>query len=536
METRYLTYKACYWLMWAAAATVMILNAWVSDDAFISFRVIDNFVNGHGLRWNIDERVQAFTHPLWLLLHIPFYALYPNAVAVSVALSVTCSVAAMVVAYLTFRKTLSTTLVCLLLPLMLSKSFVDFTTSGLENPLSYLLFAIFGYCLLKKQAHPYFWFYVTLTVSLALLNRLDTATLYIPAMMYLAWSRRNELRWQQILLGSAPLILWHGFSLFYYGFFFPNTKYAKLNTGISALEYIGQGILYFINLFYFDALSFMLLCAVCIVGVEHAQGWRKRRENAALFLSITLGVFFYMAYVISVGGDFMAGRFWTLPIWIVVWLLYAHIPTLDIKRAAISGAAFIALKYLTGSLYSDVTKTCDTQMSANDNNLYLCMMNGIINEKAFSSPYKLLYDGHTFSTTRTSSSPFTLKMLHEHASQPEKIILGHAVGFGYFVGPGARIIDQYALTDPLLARLPIEDRNGWRIGHFERNIPAGYIEAIQTGKAHKMHPSLAAYYQPLRFIVSGELWSMERLKTMVRFNMGYYDHYKEDYLRELRTP
>lgn len=47
----------------------IILNrAWVSDDAYITFRVVDNFLNGYGLRWNINERVQVFTHPLWMFL------------------------------------------------------------------------------------------------------------------------------------------------------------------------------------------------------------------------------------------------------------------------------------------------------------------------------------------------------------------------------------------------------------------------------------------------------------------------------------
>jgi len=50
--------------------------AWVCDDAFITFRTIDNFVNGYGLRWNIAERVQTFTHPLWLMVLTPVYAVF----------------------------------------------------------------------------------------------------------------------------------------------------------------------------------------------------------------------------------------------------------------------------------------------------------------------------------------------------------------------------------------------------------------------------------------------------------------------------
>src|SRR5229473_7650231 len=47
---------------------VLIKNAWLSDDGYITLRTVYNFVHGFGLTWNIDERVQTFTHPLWMFL------------------------------------------------------------------------------------------------------------------------------------------------------------------------------------------------------------------------------------------------------------------------------------------------------------------------------------------------------------------------------------------------------------------------------------------------------------------------------------
>ena len=55
-------------LLFVTYIFLLVKTAWLSDDAYITFRTIDNFVNGYGLRWNIAERVQSFTHPLWLLL------------------------------------------------------------------------------------------------------------------------------------------------------------------------------------------------------------------------------------------------------------------------------------------------------------------------------------------------------------------------------------------------------------------------------------------------------------------------------------
>jgi len=59
-----------------ALIIVLIKTAWLCDDAFITFRTMDNFVNGYGLRFNVVERVQAYTHPLWLfVMTIPYFFL-----------------------------------------------------------------------------------------------------------------------------------------------------------------------------------------------------------------------------------------------------------------------------------------------------------------------------------------------------------------------------------------------------------------------------------------------------------------------------
>ena len=47
---------------------VLIRNAWMSDDGYITFRTVDNFVNGYGLTWNISERVETYSNLLWMFL------------------------------------------------------------------------------------------------------------------------------------------------------------------------------------------------------------------------------------------------------------------------------------------------------------------------------------------------------------------------------------------------------------------------------------------------------------------------------------
>ncbi len=66
---------------------VIVKNAWIGDDAYITFRTVDNFVNGYGLTWNVAERVQSFTNPLWVLLVSAFYAVTGEAYYTSIFLS-----------------------------------------------------------------------------------------------------------------------------------------------------------------------------------------------------------------------------------------------------------------------------------------------------------------------------------------------------------------------------------------------------------------------------------------------------------------
>ena len=44
---------------------VFLKNAWACDDAYITFRSIEQLFAGNGPRWNPHERVQVFTSPLW---------------------------------------------------------------------------------------------------------------------------------------------------------------------------------------------------------------------------------------------------------------------------------------------------------------------------------------------------------------------------------------------------------------------------------------------------------------------------------------
>src|SRR5262245_1313843 len=215
-----------HWILLFAALVavgiVLIRTAWVCDDAYITFRTIDNFLHGFGLRWNVAERVQSFTHPLWLILLTPFLALtgepYYTSLAVSILL--TLATVALICGRVAATPLAALLAVCMLLA---SRAFVEYSTSGLENPLSHLLLVVFAYAYLTKPLDRRSVTILCFIASLLLLNRLDLALLILPALLHALWVAWPERVFVRAALAFVPFVAWEILSVVYYGVPFPNT-------------------------------------------------------------------------------------------------------------------------------------------------------------------------------------------------------------------------------------------------------------------------------------------------------------------------
>ena len=147
------------------------------------------------------------------------------------------------------------------------------------------------------------------------LNRADNALLIAPPLLF-ALARRA--RWRDLAataLGVLPFLLWECFALFYYGSLVPNTAYAKLNTGIPRVDLIGQGFWYFADSLCWDPVT-LLLIAQAIVMAAVAKDGRSRSD--------AVGIALYLSYVAWIGGDFMSGRFFSVPFVGTLSLLAVH--------------------------------------------------------------------------------------------------------------------------------------------------------------------------------------------------------------------
>lgn len=531
----------------AALAWLVLSHAWFTDDAYFSFRSIDNFVNGYGLTWNVIERVQAYTHPLWVMLLSVFYfftrEIYITTIVVSLAL--TLGLGWLVV--FKIAKTRWQGLAAIFL-LSLSTAFIDYTTSGLENPLSHLLLAIFLYIFLTQKRSPRLLFWLALLAALGAVNRLDTILFYFPALAYEWWQEKDKWRAAGVIaLGFAPLVIWEVFSIVYYGFPFPSTYYAKAQNYVALGEEVFAGLNYFVFTLKFDPITWVVIIAALVTAA-----WQRQARAVA----VTVGILLYLAYILQIGGDFMGGRFLSATYLSAVVLLLVYLfPKLRLKKhwALIPAALLLSLLASSPSyfLYAKDFRTA--------------RWNGVVDERMvyYATDFLRIEDLHAFNADPSHSTfnkvAFFLKSLGRGSlfrweAENDWIDLGRALrtqaaaegklflpqganGFtGYYAGPDVYIINALALTDGLLARVPPIYNPNWRSGHFMRIIPPGYLEVEDGAQEHLDNPGLDAYYQKIRLITRGDLFTVDRWQAIWELNTKSFDELLPSYSAQFRFP
>jgi arabinofuranosyltransferase len=494
----------------AIVALVVLKSAWVCDDAFITLRTIDNLVHGHGLRWNVSERVQSYTHPLWLWVMTPIYAVVRSGYFTAILASLAVTIAAAGV----FAFVLARSWPAILLgaiAMVGSRGFVDYSTSGLENPLTHLLaLAFLALFLRRSEATPRSIGALGLLAALGALNRLDTLLLVLPPLLWLVWtSPRRGAALRALVLGFTPLVAWFLFALVYYGFALPNTYDAKIQTGVSTPFLWSHGVAYLLDAARTDRLSLLVPIAAGAAALNRRLG----RE-----IAVVAGIALYVAYVVHVGGDFMSGRFLTAPFVIAVGLLASMDGPWTAPRdpAVAWTAASLLVLGLTGPRPPLLP---DPVGYGTEHPETLCDPSGVCDERGFYASFTALSAVHA--SRLIPEHPWALRGLADGRRGVPVSVQGSVGFYGYFAGPGVHVVDLMALTDPLLARLPAGvDRP--RIGHYERRVPLGYLATLESGENRIVDRRLARLYPRLREIVAGPFFSPSRWRAIAALHLGRY--------------
>ncbi len=285
-----------------AGLVTTIRGAWVCDDAFISFRYVQQLLRGNGLVYNPGERVEGYTHFLWVLILAAGHRLGADLVWLGRYLPIAFQAALVAILFWRVAKrgrspwdALPFAAWCV----ALHPDMQTFASGGLETAPFTLALTLSALAAAAPVVRPQL---VGTLVAIASLLRPEGILYTAATLWYLLWRRSG---WDTVkrvagvwALLVVPLFLWR---LFYYHDWLPNTFYAKS----AAIAYWRQGWRY-VSL-YFEVYPILLLAWIATTVVAIRRERRGERGGlvflCALYSSITL------LYVLHLGGDFMFARF-----------------------------------------------------------------------------------------------------------------------------------------------------------------------------------------------------------------------------------
>jgi hypothetical protein len=286
------------------------------DDAYIAFRYAENFVEGHGLVFNLGERVEGYTCFLWILLLAVLTALDTDLVVGSQLLGALCLVMTVVVtARLLPRVQERPVWSQMIAPTLLAANGASamWSVHGLETAMFTLLLSMALRADLRGHAGGRIatgwsgvWY------ALAALTRPEAALVFAASLLFWVYASRRALGsasiWRAILPFAAIVIPHELWRYHYYGYLLPNTFHAKVGMSMPLLA---RGAAYLLDFFKGAQALFFLPILLTFRAA--------RLDRRIAFLLWILAA--WSIVVVLEGGDaFPAWRFF-VPILPIVYLL-----------------------------------------------------------------------------------------------------------------------------------------------------------------------------------------------------------------------
>lgn len=331
----------------AASVVVLILHAIYlnvpAEDSFITFRFARHLAAGLGIVWNAGEApVEGYTNFLWLLISALTIRLGLDVVRVTQLLGVIFSVAALLVTALFARHVFGLSRQFALLAafmLAVSGPFAAWAASSMEtNLFAFLvlagcyffarwvqinslphLAAAQGLLLAATLTRPEGFLVFGVLAGLGLLLRPERA------------GRRGFWRYAAALLVYlVPFAVYFAWRYQYFGYLLPNTFYAKTGGGLAQYMRGAKYTALFVLLF---VLPLTPVAAArywerpwrqpfqAARGIGGWTAWARRSVGPVVCLAVIAA---YTAYVIYVGGDYMAMFRFFVPILPLIYLLFAR--------------------------------------------------------------------------------------------------------------------------------------------------------------------------------------------------------------------
>lgn len=269
------------------------------DDGFISFVYVKNLLHGHGLTYN-GTVVQGYTNPLWVLLLSALGYLGADIPTAAIWLGEAAAIAAIAATYWLGRQLRLPPAISLIPAalLVLSVDLLIYIGSGLETVLFAALLTTVVACLCAPRLTMAYAAGGGAAAGLLALCRPEGLAVIVGGTIYLGLRRLSRPTGVFLLVAAAFAAPWFLWAHSFYGDWLPNSFYARsaelsLNQARSGLQYLAD------RLHLSGALALGALMAALGLGAVR----RSHPHARATFVVVTM----WLAYVVTVGGDFMPG-------------------------------------------------------------------------------------------------------------------------------------------------------------------------------------------------------------------------------------
>ena len=524
-----------------ACAPWLVMLGWLAgiswfltEDAFISFRYARNLLEGHGLVFNVGERVEGYSNFLWTIELAAVWGAFgipPEDAAPWLSVAFTAATLAAMAWWIARLPNLQGRQLVMWMSLGLvcsSATFAVWTSGGGLETRQFTFFIVLAVVLLTMH-----WnsrgslLAASVSLALASLTRPEGPMI---AMSCFAWyilqsifSPRSpsavpwkagiqavvgRIAWRDLLCLIAPFVVivcaHFLFRYAYYGEWFPNTYYAKY-----VRPWYDMGILYLAS----AALETGLYLLLPLAGVGMWDRWRRNRGDVAFVLPL-LCIVPHMQYLAQIGGDIFEYRPMDF-----YWPLLAVPATAGIVRlgVALAGRVQDVRGFAWGKRVFANTSACALLLFVP----IVIYSNGVLLYRGAVLPGSPLVAGSVGWLLAVPGVPVLVDasnvlrrslFAHNIASsviwriyannrleqyQPyerawrgvlpdDAVMVTGSVGVLPYYLADLTIVDNYGLTDKTVARSPFTRVGERRLAH-ERIPPPGYLE--ERGVNITIHPS-----------------------------------------------
>ena len=402
------------------------------DDAYISYRYVENYLNGDGLVYNIGERVEGFTNFGWVIYLILWGALGIDYILISKITGFLLGAAIIVLTYFLARSIFPDKNKWFpLLPVYLvavNLSHAYWSPAGLETA-AFSFFAVYSLlCYMKRS-----WW---LIFGLLLLVWIRPEGALIAGLLVLV-EIIVERRFPRFSLSAGFIafvlsIPYIAFKIWYYGSLLPNPFYAK--TGLS-FQQLAAGLEY--------ASRFSQHYGLYGLGLVVTLLFLRRLSRPAK--SILLFTILYTVYIIVIGGDVLKVHRFFLPLLAPLGILFTLLVWLFSHRARLKTQFLVVFLVAIPALFLTYRLPRDFVLKYN------------FNEKEF-----------------TRRMHFLATQMRQADSTDFSVAISTIGIFSYEL-MGHQIIDMLGLTDTTIARHPEEPIPGMQTTWKEQRHNSRYL-------------------------------------------------------------